>query len=258
MPKICPAFSSSSGNCVYIAYRDKVYVIDCGVSYTRMVKALSENGIQKEQIQAVFVTHTHSDHIGGLNTLVKKINVPIIGTKKTVDKLCDRLPPCRLVLADEFSFDDQNIKVQSFATSHDCPGSCGYVFEIGEHKIGICTDLGVVTDEVKNALTGCDVLYFESNHDITMLERGVYPPELKRRILGNGGHLSNNACAFALKHFVQNGTRFIILGHLSKENNLPHLAQSATVAALMEIGAKEGEDYTLYVAPEMGGQEFSF
>ena len=91
-----------------------------------------------------------------------------------------------------------------------------------------------------------------------MLEKGIYPPELKRRILGNGGHLSNNASAAALKYFVQNGTRFILLGHLSKENNLPYLAQSATTAALMEIGAKEGEDYTLYIAPDVGGQEFSF
>ncbi len=258
MPKICPAFSSSSGNCLYITYRDKVYLVDCGVSYTRMINALAENGIQKEQIAAVFITHTHSDHVGGLNTLVKKLTVPLIGTQKTIDRLSDRLPPCRFYTVEDYDFTQEGIRVKNFATSHDCAGSCGYVFYIGEHKIGICTDLGVVTDEVKNALCGCDVLYFESNHDVTMLEKGVYPPELKRRILGAGGHLSNNACACALKYFVQNGTRFIMLGHLSKENNLPYLAQSAATAALMEIGAKEGEDYTLYIAPDAGGQEFSF
>ena len=128
-------------------------------------------------------------------------------------------------------------------------GSSGYRFTFSDGKsVAVCTDLGIVTDEVKNSLSGCDTVLIESNHDIDMLKRGPYPPQLKLRILSDNGHLSNNACALTLKELLKGGTVRFILGHLSQHNNLPMLALSTAKQSLLDLGAKCGSDYTLSVA----------
>ena len=140
--------------------------------------------------------------------------------------------------------------VQSFPTSHDARESCGYVIssENGE-RVAIATDLGVMTDTVCTAITGCETVLIESNHDVRMLENNPqYPYPLKKRILGARGHLSNEVCAETVRMLVQNGTKHVFLGHLSEQNNVPALAYRVTASELAATGAAENEDYTLQVA----------
>jgi phosphoribosyl 1,2-cyclic phosphodiesterase len=203
-----------------------------------------------QNVKAIFVTHEHTDHIKCISTLLKNLKIPLVCSEGTLNALAlaDKIPKGTEVIT-ENGFFVADIKATRFSTSHDSLESSGYTFCLptGE-KVGICTDLGIVTDEVRNALTGVNTLLFESNHDIEMLRRGPYPPELKLRIMSDKGHLSNNACATELKHFLKNGTTRFILGHLSQHNNLPALAQSSARAALMDIGAVENRDYRLNIA----------
>ncbi len=261
MAKICPLFSSSSGNCVYISFGEDALLVDAGVNAKRILGALSEREIDESKIRAIFITHTHNDHISALRVLQKKLKVPVFASAQTLENLCAG----NLVCADAELYDvEQNAdrlgfcRVDFFHTSHDCDGSGGYSFNAAGHKVSVCTDLGVVSEQVRNSLKNSDLVYFESNHDVVMLQKGSYPPYLKRRILGEGGHLSNAACAAELPALLECGAKKFILGHLSKENNLPVLARSAASASLMNIGAREQSDYMLYVAPPSGGRVVYF
>ena len=125
-------------------------------------------------------------------------------------------------------------------------------------KCAVCTDLGFVSAEVHSALTGCEAVLFESNHDVAMLQKGSYPPHLKNRILSDKGHLSNVSCSAELSKLVDSGLTRIVLGHLSRENNRPEIARSTTTAALMDKGMVEDSDYTLYIAPPKNGKAIIF
>lgn len=235
--------------------------MDAGVNAKRILGALSEREIDEGKIRAIFITHTHNDHISALRVLQKKLKVPVFASAQTLENLCAG----NLVCADAELYDvEQNAdrlgfcRVDFFHTSHDCDGSGGYSFNAAGHKVSVCTDLGVVSEQVRNSLKNSDLVYFESNHDVVMLQKGSYPPYLKRRILGEGGHLSNAACAAELPALLECGAKKFILGHLSKENNLPVLARSAASASLMNIGAREQSDYMLYVAPPSGGRVVYF
>lgn len=261
MSKLIPLFSSSSGNSVYISFGEDAILIDCGTNCKRILDALSCREINTDTIKAIFITHSHTDHISALNVLNKKLKVPIYASKDTLDFLCNNN-----IIKEDTKLYDLSAKVQDLGfvgaefipTSHDCKGSGGFKFHYKDKSVAICTDLGVVTDKVRNALIGSEIVYFESNHDVNMLTKGPYPPHLKQRILSDKGHLSNNACATELPLLLQNGAKKFILGHLSKENNLPTLAKSAATASLMNIGAKEQQDYMLYVAPPDGGRTVYF
>lgn len=123
-----------------------------------------------------------------------------------------------------------------------------------QKSIAVCTDSGVVTDEIRNAVLGCDAVLLESNHDLDMLKKGPYPPHLKVRILSDRGHLSNNACAAELPALLNGGTTRFILGHLSQHNNTPMLAKATAEAALLKCGAQNNKDYILTVArPKISG-----
>ena len=146
--------------------------------------------------------------------------------------------------------------VKSFRTSHDCRESNGYRIEMPDGRsIAVATDLGEMTGEVLSAITGCDLVMLESNHDVDMLREGSYPYVLKQRILSRYGHLSNDVCAQTLASLVKKGTTRFVLGHLSLENNLPELAYETSLRALRLEGAKEGRDYTMCVAPRLYPEE---
>lgn len=256
MAKICPLFSGSSGNSTLISGPGAEILIDAGVSAKRIKDALININSGAEKINAIAVTHTHSDHIAGLKVLLKSINAPVIASKKTISVL---EKSGALDNADEvIEISESGAEIgggllEFFPTSHDCEGSGGYsyTFSTGK-KITVCTDLGIVTDDVRNAVKGSDILLIESNHDIQMLKNGPYPPQLKLRILSEKGHLSNTACASELPFLLNNGTSRFILGHLSLHNNLPMLALSSAKASLADIGAKIDEDYILSVAKPQG------
>ena len=261
MAKLIPLYSSSSGNSVYISFGESAVLVDCGTNAKRILMALEERDIDPNTIKAIFITHSHNDHISALKVLNKKLKLPIIASKDTLDYLCNNdivLKDSKLIDVSAKDVDLGFAGVEFIPTSHDCKGSGGFKFHFGEKSLALCTDLGVVTDSVRKALLGSEIVYFESNHDVNMLTKGPYPPYLKQRILSEHGHLSNNASASELPLLLQNGAQKFILGHLSKENNLPTLAKSAATASLMNIGAKEQQDYMLYVAPPQNGKTVYF
>lgn len=252
MARICPLFSSSKGNSTFIRDDNGAAVlIDAGVSYKRLCDALLRAGGSIDEITAVAVTHEHGDHVGGLMTLLKKKKIPLYASCETISALNRKglIPPDADTreITDSAAIRDMILK--RFPTSHDCPGSSGYTVTLkGGDRISVCTDLGVVTGFVREGIKGSKCVIFESNHDVDMLKRGPYPPDLKLRILSEVGHLSNNACADQLAFLLKNGTTRFILGHLSQENNLPTLARITAQNALTLAGAKENEDYILSVA----------
>lgn len=256
MARICPLFSGSTGNSTYISTAKGDILIDAGASCKSLVNAIEAAGGNLQNLLAVAVTHEHIDHVQGLKVLLKKLDVPLIASEKTLEALisADRVPEKQKLIAandDTIAFGD--VQLNRFATSHDCDGSSGYVITLPDGKrCAVCTDLGVVTDEVRGALSGCQAVLIESNHDVTMLKNGPYPPQLKLRILSDKGHISNTACASELPDLLKSGTTRFILGHLSQKNNLPMLATSAAKSSLMDIGAAAGRDYILSVAKPGG------
>lgn len=252
MSRICPLFSSSSGNCTYIGTQNGGILVDAGASFKGMCEALLNAGGSMDEIAAVYITHEHDDHIKGLKTLLNKTNAKLFASAKTLEKLAelDKIPAKTTVTAIDGDFVDINgIIVKRFLTSHDCDGSSGYSFILPDKKrVTVCTDSGIVTEEMRLNILGSDLVLLESNHDIQMLKQGPYPPHLKVRILSEHGHLSNNACAGELMGLLNSGTTRFVLGHLSQHNNTPMLAKATAEAALIKNGAENGKDYILTVA----------
>ncbi len=251
MSKICNLFSGSSGNCVYIENNDTAVLVDAGVSAKRITQALLQRDIDVSKIKAIFVTHEHIDHASGVRVFSTKNKIPVFATAGTFKGMEEKGFLSEKVDANvlEEETDIKNIGVKHFATSHDTYESCGYTFDLGNQKIAVCTDLGVITDEVDNAISGSSAVVLESNHDIKMLQNNSkYSFMLKRRILSEKGHLSNTACASQAVKLIESGTKRIVLAHLSQENNLPFLASETTESLLKMGGMKNGEDYLLSVA----------
>ncbi len=262
MPKICTLFSGSSGNCTYIGYKNSGILVDAGVSTKRIIAALENINVSLSTVKAVLITHTHCDHICGLKTLTKNYNIPIFASYDTLCDLEERslVHPNFKGIVLEQNGGAEDFEFTRFSTSHDSPGSSGYRIDLpGGTSAAVCTDLGVVTDEIRAALSGAQALVFESNHDVNMLEKNPnYPFHLKSRILGDNGHLSNGAAAAELGGFIKSGTTRITLSHLSRENNLPTLAKSTAEAALIAENMVNGSDYLLNVAPPAGGELIVF
>lgn len=252
MSRICPLFSGSTGNSTYIGTKNGGILIDAGGSMKSICEALETAGGNYTEIKAVAVTHEHTDHIKGLKVFLNKTDAKLIASAKTIETLIeqDKIPSHTEVCEiDEKAIEIDDIIISRFATSHDCEGSSGYSLILPEgKKVSVCTDLGIVTQEVRQALYKSDVLLFESNHDINMLKKGPYPPLLKVRIMSDKGHISNVACSAELGAFLKSGTTRFILGHLSQKNNTPLLAKTTAEAALMDCGAVNGKDYILNVA----------
>ena len=258
MAKFLPMFSSSSGNCTYIGNASGGLLVDAGVSFKRITEALCCEGIPLQNIKAVLITHEHTDHIKGLKALLKKVKVPVIASRDTVyalefgEIIDDSVE--RVYIDETQECEVCGFKVSRFATSHDCKGSSGYTVQISEDiKVAVCTDLGKVTEQVFESLSGCNLVMLEANHDPVMLRLGPYPPELKLRIGSDEGHLSNAVSAELSARLFKNGTRRFVLAHLSEKNNTPDKAESAVRAALIDAGAKDN-DYILYVAPPHNGR----
>ncbi len=251
MAKICPLFSGSKANCTYLASGNDAVLIDAGASCSATLRAIEAIGESADKIRAILITHEHTDHIKGLRALNKKLKVPVIASKGTLNALLkaavlDENTP-QITITDNLETDFGII--HRFATMHDCEDSSGYKIELSaDCSAAVCTDLGVVTGDVRAALQSSSVVLLESNHDLRMLQNGPYPPELKIRIAGERGHLSNSAAAAELVTLLKSGTNRFILGHLSENNNLPTLAVRVSESALMDVGAKKGLDYTLYCA----------
>ncbi len=252
MSRFCPLFSSSSGNCTYIGSADGGILIDAGVSARRTVLALKDIGVDMGDIGAVFVTHEHSDHISGLRVLAGRHSLDVYtsaGTLNALESMGELTTGYAARVIPAEGVEVCGMHISAFATSHDSRESVGYLVEMPDsRRVAVATDTGFVTEAMMQALLGVDLVLLESNHDVRMLQNGPYPYYVKRRVLSDEGHLSNDTCAETIITLLQNGGTRFVLGHLSRENNHPELAMQTTRAALSRIGARENIDYILSVA----------
>lgn len=235
--------SSSKGNSVFISYGRDSLLIDAGISCRKIESALKALGADIRELSAIFVTHEHSDHIFGLPTISKKYGIQIHMTENSAREMLRSekyLPTADFITVHPplFEVGVGEISVSSFVTPHDSVCSVGYRITAGGEVLALATDIGHVSPDIEKALTGADSVILESNHDENMLLIGSYPYELKRRILSNHGHLSNeNASEFA-KRLALSGTKRIVLAHLSPENNIPELALTTALLKLKETGCE--------------------
>ncbi len=255
MARYCPLFSGSSGNCTYFGTADGGILVDAGVSAKRIKTALADRNIDPATLGGIFLTHEHADHISGLKVFLKQYPVPVYATRGTLDAILEKdgLPTGVSVHVIDAAVDVAGMSVAPFATPHDSRQSCGYRITFpDERTAAVATDMGHLTEAVKHAITGCDLVHIESNHDVRMLENGPYPYYLKSRILSGVGHLSNEHCAALLPQLLASGTTRFVLAHLSRENNTPLLAQTTAQMALKATGALENRDFLLTVAAQSG------
>lgn len=253
MSKCCQLFSGSKGNSIYISCGESRFLVDVGVSAKRMDAALGNIGVDPNEIDAIFITHEHSDHISGLRVFATKHNIPVFAHRDVIAKM-DYIG----VINEKVNIEPidspmviNGNEIIPFENSHDSAACLGYRFNLTDKRsISVCTDTGYVTDSARNALMGTDLIYLESNHEVMMLQNGMYPYQLKQRILSTRGHLSNFAASEFAVDLVKSGTTRIVLAHLSQENNMPDLARQSTLSALIDAGYVENRDFRLYVSPQ--------
>lgn len=251
--KLLPICSSSKGNSVYIGSRDKGILIDMGCSYRSLCQGLALMDVDVSAVKAVLITHSHTDHVKGLLTMTKKHSIPIYASQESLDYLLHNelvTGTAELRTLDELNSVQYEAEIRSFPTPHDCAGSVGYVMDFGGERLGYCTDLGEVTEEVRANLSGCRTVFIEANYEPEMLRSNPrYPAYLKQRIASDHGHLSNPASAGFCAELVENGAVSLVLGHLSQENNTPRTAFKNVSGRLAIDGAEYERDYMLKVAP---------
>ncbi|NLH00854.1 MAG: MBL fold metallo-hydrolase [Clostridiales bacterium] len=244
--------SGSGGNCTLVRDGESAVLIDAGISMRRISQALASIGLSPGQLSGILITHEHSDHICGLSTLIKHYDIPIFAPRTVANHLCWSIAGVEDYLTSLKTGQEENIcglKVLPFRTPHDTPESVGYRIS-GSSVFGFCTDCGHITEEIIEGLSGVDTAVIESNHDVGMLLSGSYPPALKRRILSDNGHLSNESCGCLAVELYKRGTRKMILGHLSRENNRPEIARQCVAGALAAEGINTDSDIYIDIAPE--------
>lgn len=223
--------SGSQGNGTLIQSGDTTILLDCGFMLRDAEARLRRLGVEPHAVSAVVVTHEHYDHIGGVARFARKYRLPVWLTDGTRAGWKDGPVPrnLRVVCGEAFTIGD--LRVEPFAVPHDAREPAHFVFGNGRFRVGVLSDAGSVTDTMRAALTGCDALLLEFNHDTEMLINGPYEPPLKRRIGGALGHLSNAQAAELLGSLDQSRLRHLVLTHLSEKNNTPELALAAAVGA---------------------------
>lgn len=233
--------SGSSGNCIYAGTESTHILVDAGISAKRIENGLFEVGLKPNELSAICVTHEHSDHIRGLGVLSRKYQIPIYSTEGTIREIkkaksLGEYPEELLhVIRPDVDFTIGDMTVMPFHIDHDAADPVAYRLRAGKKSIAVATDLGHFNQYTIDHLLDLDAVLIESNHDIRMLETGPYPYYLKRRIMGDFGHLSNDNAGRLLNCILNDKLKHILLGHLSKENNLPELAYE-TVRLEVETG----------------------
>jgi len=230
--------SGSRGNSVYIESGGSAILIDAGFSGKETAARLRRIGRNLDHLDAIFVTHEHHDHIGGVGVVSRRCRLPVYANKPTFSMGERKFG--RLHARYEFDVGDtltmQDFQVRSFSISHDAADPVGYIISNGRVSLGYCTDIGKVTSSVERQLAGCNGLILEFNHDLEMLKNGPYPLHLQQRVKSSHGHLANHDAAAFLKNLSHERLDHVVLAHLSETNNDPTLA-------LQEARIKIGEEF---------------
>ncbi len=239
--KVAVLASGSSGNAIWVSSGSTGVLIDAGVSARRVASAAEGLGLDTGMLEAVLVTHEHSDHVSGLGPVSRRFELPVYATSGTHRAMDGRLGKCRerAVVEPGTEFRVGDLAVSPFSVSHDCAEPVGYTLTDGHDRVAIATDLGVVTHPVRHHLSEADCVVLEFNHDERMLRDGDYPWRLKQRIASRSGHLSNEAAARELVTLVDGPISFLVLAHLSRENNTPSLALETASEALERAGRSD-------------------
>jgi phosphoribosyl 1,2-cyclic phosphodiesterase len=251
-----PLFSGSSGNCVYVGCGDTHLLVDAGVSCARIIAELGRVGVRPGSLNGVLVTHEHADHIKGIGILSRRLDLPVYATEETWAAMEGKVGGISLknrrVFDKNADFYVGPLEIRAFSVPHDAADPVGYSFSAGGARFSVATDIGCVRESWLKEVAGSGAVLLESNYELGMLLSGSYPYALKQRIASRKGHLANTDAGEAAVELVNRGARRIILGHLSKENNLPELALGCCEAALREAGVRPGADMALNVARRDG------
>ncbi len=216
--------SGSDGNCTVIRSEDRAVMVDAGLSYKKTKSLMDINGIDESEIEALFVTHEHSDHVGGAGAIARKLDIPVFCNQNTFNASnLGKVAHNPITMMNTVNVAGMNII--ALPTSHDAVEPCAYMFDADGTKVLIATDTGKITYPIEHALEEANIAIIESNYDKKMLDYGPYPPSLKRLIDSDIGHMSNLECARAVKRTMHNNGRKIFLGHLSRHNNTPDVAK---------------------------------
>lgn len=231
--------SGSSGNAALVGTQNTAILVDAGISAKRITTGLAQLGRSAAGLDAICITHSHADHVSGLRVFLKRTECPVYTTEATAEAICVQLPEVEQrirLIHPAAPVRIGAITVNAFPTLHDAPGSVGYTFTDGERKCSIVTDLGYVTDEVRENIFGSQLALVEANHEPDWVLTGPYPPYLKSRILGDHGHLSNEDSATLCCELAMHGTEKLVLAHLSRENNTPERARTVVCGMLARAG----------------------
>lgn len=253
--RMCSIASGSSGNCIYVGSDATHLLIDVGISGKRTEGGLEELGISGRELDGILITHEHADHISGLGVLARKYEIPLYATRGTINALGkmknigDIDPQLWVEVREDQRFTIKDLSINPMRISHDAAQPVAYRISYGSKRVAVCTDLGEYNDYTVECLKGLDAILLEANHDVNMLQVGSYPYLLKQRILGSRGHLSNENSGRLLSRILHDGLKYISLGHLSQENNLPELAYE-TVRMEITLGENpyKAEDFQIQVA----------
>ena len=247
----CSLYSGSSGNSIFVSSGNTKVLIDAGMPGKSIEQALNRIGETGNNIDAIFVTHEHTDHTKGVGILSRKYDIPIYANELTwnaMERTLGKIKETNIKFIEKKCVNINDMDILNYDIPHDAVNPSGYALHHAGKKVCIATDLGYFSEDIKNNLLDADVILLESNHDVEMLKFGPYPYPLKKRILSDVGHLSNEACGHAITDLMNSKMKRVILGHLSKTNNYPELAYQTVINILKEKGIELNKDIALTLA----------
>ena len=238
MLNFCSLYSGSSGNSLFIETENTKVLVDIGLSCKKIEEALASIEESPNSIDAILITHEHSDHIKGLSTISNKFDIPVFATRETFDAMPLQTEKISNKNINYFSpnekFNINDLEITPFSIPHDAANPCGFTINNSKHQLSIATDIGHMTNDIVKHLEGSELLLLESNYDIEVLKCCKYPFHLKSRIAGSTGHLSNTMSGKTISYLLKNGNlHTALLGHLSKESNFPELAYQTVIDELL-------------------------
>ncbi len=248
MKGYCPLGSGSKGNCIYLGTSHAKILIDAGLSAKAIIAKLAEIHVDIADIDAILVTHDHSDHIQGLKVLAYKLGIPVFANHETAKGIVEAFHDCPKfkIFSTGETFEFRDMEIHPFSVQHDTVDPVAFTIRVDGLKLGFCTDLGFVTSLVQSHLQECDYLYVEANHQPSMVHSSARPMIYKQRVLSRSGHLSNEACGDLLKNVYHPKLKHAHLAHLSHECNTPDVA----LRVVREILETHGINLDMCIAPQ--------